>query len=152
MAYTDKQINDFLELAQEVGITKAKREFGYPKSWSTAQRWAELRGVETAVDEVKSKAALTREWYQTEEVITIAQEGMNRVYEELVENSSLTPDDQKKLAEALTKHYNVWANAQGKATNISENRQQDSMDTHLIDLLNTERAKNLAKKENVTES
>jgi len=153
MAYSDKQINEFLALAQEVGITKAKRELGYPKSWSTAQYWAEKRGVEVAVDEVKQKAAVTREWYQTEEVITIAQEGFNRVYEELVNNNDLTPDDQKKLAEALTKHYNVWANAQGKATNISETRSNDSVDTHIQELLNMERAKNLlAKKENVTES
>lgn len=151
MAYTDKEINDFLELAQEVGITKAKRELEYPKSWSTAQYWAEKRGVNTAADEVKSRAAGMREWYQTEEVITIAQEGFNRVYEELINNRDLTPDDQKKLAEALTKHYNVWANAQGKATNISESRQTDVLDGHLQELLHTERAKNLLAKEIVTE-
>lgn len=151
MAYTDKQINDFLELAQEIGITKAKRDLGYPKSWGTAQYWAKQRNVTVAVDEVRQKAAVQREWYQTEEVITIAQEGFNRVYEELVNNQDLTADDQKKLADALTKHYNVWANAQGKATNISETRSTDSMDEHLQELLNTERAKNLLKKENVTE-
>ena len=149
--YTDEMINDFLELAQEVGITRAKRELKYPNSWSTAQRWAKLRNVEVNVDEVMQRAAVSREWYKTEEVITIAQEGFNRVYEELVNNSDLTPDDQKKLAEALTKHYNVWANAQGKATNISETRQADPIEGHLMDLLNSERAKNQLKKENVTE-
>lgn len=152
MAYSDKQINDFLELAQEVGITRAKRELGYPNSWSTAQRWAKVRNIEVAVDEVMAKAAGTREWYKTEEVTTIAQEGFNRVYQELVENKDLTPDDQKKLAEALMKHYNVWANAQGKATAITETRQTDTMDEHLAELLNMERAKNLnTDKENVTE-
>lgn len=152
MAYSDEQINDFLAIAQEVGITRAKRELGYPGSWSTAQRWAKLRGVECAVDEVMARAAASHEWYKTEEVITIAQEGFNRVYEELVNNPHLTSDDQKKLAEALMKHYNVWANAQGKATNISESRQTDGFDAHLADLLNSERAKNLAKKEDVIES
>lgn len=151
MAYSDKQINDFLELAQEVGITKAKRELGYPKSWSTAQYWADKRGVEVAVDELKQKAAVQREWYKTEEIMEVAREGFNRVYEELVNNNDLTPDDQKKLAEALTKHYNVWANAQGKATNISETRSTDSMEGHLQELIANERAKNLLKKENVTE-
>lgn len=147
MAYSDEEINNFLELAQEVGITKAKRELGYPASWSTAQYWAEKRNVKIAVDEVMAKAAQTREWYKTEEVITIAQEGFNRVYDELVNNDSLTSDDQKKLADALTKHYQVWANAQGKATNISETRSTDSMDEHLQELLNTERAKNMLKRD-----
>ena len=152
MTYSDEQVNDFLALAQEVGITKAKRDLGYPKSWSTAQYWAKQRGVVVATDEVMAKAAATREWYKTEEVITIAQEGMNRVYDELVNNDALTADDQKKLAEAFVKHYNAWANAQGKATNITENREGDAFDAHLQDLLAQERARNLMNKENVTES
>lgn len=151
MNYSDEQINNFLELAQEVGITKAKRELGYPKSWSTAAYWAKNRGVTVAVDEVMAKTKATDEWYKTEEVITIAQTGMNRVYDELVNNAELTADDQKKLAEAFVKHYNAWANAQGKATSITESRETDAFDVHLQDLLNAERAKNLSKKENVTD-
>lgn len=149
--YTDAQINEYLELAQEVGITKAKRELGYPASWATAQRWAKNRNIEIPVDEVMAKAAETREWYKSEEVMTVAQEGFNRVYDELVNNPNLTADEQKKLAEALQKHYNVWASAQGKAQVITENRSTDPMDAHLQELLNEERAKNLNKKENVTE-
>lgn len=147
--YSDEDINAFLELAQEVGITRAKRELGYPKSWNTANRWADLRGVNVSVDEIMQKAAVSREWYKTEEVIIIAQEGFNRVYQELVSNELLTPDDQKKLAEALQKHYNVWANAQGKATSITETRETDGFDGHLQELLNMEKAKNLIKKESV---
>lgn len=148
MAYNDKEINDFLELAQEVGITKAKRELGYPKSWSTAQYWAEKRGVKVAVDEVMAKTKSAGIQYKNEDVITIAQEGMNRVYDDLVSKNDLTPDDQKKLSEALMKHYNVWANAQGKATNISESRVSESnLDGHLQDLINAEKAKNLLKRE-----
>lgn len=147
MAYTDQEINDFLALAQEVGITKAKRELGYPKSWGTAQRWAELRGVVIPVDEVMAKAAGTREWYKAEEVMTVAQEGFNRVWEELTSNKDLSADDQKKLAEALQKHYNVWAAAQGKATNITETRSTDTMDEHLQELLNMEKSKNMLRKD-----
>lgn len=153
MNYTDKEINDFLELAQEVGITKAKRELNYPSSWGTAQRWAKLRGIEVAVDDLKAKAAETREFYKDEEIKVLAQEGFNRVADELMNNQHLSPDDQKKLAEAGVKWYNVWANVQGKATNINENRQADPMDTHLMELLNAEKAKHLLKdKEDVTES
>jgi hypothetical protein len=50
------------------------------------------------------------------------------------------------------KHYNVWANAQGKATAITETRSTDTMDEHLQELLNMERSKNLLRdKESVTE-
>jgi hypothetical protein len=151
MTYSDKEINNFLEKAQDVGIGRAIRQLGYPNSWSTAQRWAKTHGVTVAVDELKQRSQEYHDWYKTEEVLLIAQEGMNRIYEELMTNNSLTADDQKKLSEALTKHYTVWANAQGKATTISEQRQGDSLDTHIIDLLNAERAKNLLKKENVTD-
>lgn len=152
MAYSDEQINDFLGLAQEVGITKAMRELGYPKSWSSAQYWAKQRNVTVAVDEVMSKAAGTREWYKTEEVITVAQEGFNRVYEELATNPNLTADDQKKLAEALQKHYNVWANAQGKATQITESRDgTDTFDAHVQEMINQVKAENALRKEGVVE-
>lgn len=151
MAYTDEQINDFLELAQEQGITKTIRELGYPNSWSTAQRWAKVRGIEIAVDDLKAQAAAVREWYKDEEVKMVTQEGFNRVYEELTRNPNLTPDDQKKLSEAANKYYNMWASIQGKAINITETRSTDTMDEHLQELLNMERAKNMSKKETVRE-
>lgn len=151
MAYTEEQISDFLALAQEVGITKAKRELGYPASWSTAQYWAKNRGVEVSVDEVMAKASNTNQWYKTEEVITIAQEGMNRLYDELVNNNALTADEQKKLAEAFVKHYGVWANAQGKATSIVESRETDSFEAHVQAMIAEERGRNSIRKEKVTE-
>ena len=144
-------IDEFLELAQEVGITRAKRELGYPKSWATAQRWAKVRGIEIPVDDVMSKAANTRDFYKAEEVMTIAQEGFNGVYEELTTNVELSPDDQKKLAEALQKHYNVWASAQGKATTISETRTTDGFDDNLQELLAMEKAKQKMENQEVTQ-
>lgn len=152
MNYTDKQINDFLELAQDVGITKAKRELGYPKGWDTARRWAEVRQIEVAVDEVKARARAMQEFYKDEEVITIAQEGMNRVYDELVNNNSLTADDQNKLARALKTHYDVWAGVQGRATSINETRSTDGMDAGLIALLDEERRRNLEQREEADET
>ena len=139
--YTDEEINTFLELAQEQGLTKTIRELGYPNSWATGRRWAEMRGIEIPVDDIMAKAAATREWYKQEEVMVVAQEGFNRVYQELVSNNNLTADEQKKLAEALQKHYNVWASAQGKAQVITENRSTDTMDENLQELFNMEKAK-----------
>lgn len=151
MAYTDEQINAFLELAQDVGITRAKRELNYPKHWATAKRWAEMRGVEIAVDEVMAKAAATREWYKTEEVLTLAQEGFSRIYQDLVDSAVLTADEQKKLAEAGQKWFNVWSAAQGKAQTITQSIETDAMDESLKELLNMERAKNLLKREEISE-
>jgi hypothetical protein len=151
MTYSDEQINDFLELAQEVGITRAKRELGYPNSWATAQRWAKVRNVTVATDDMKSQAAAVREWYKDEELIILTQEGFNRVYEELTTNADLSADDQKKLSEAANKYYQMWASIKGKATSITENRQTDTMDQHLEELLSMERAKNLQNKEEVTD-
>lgn len=151
MTYTDQEINDFLALAQEVGITPAIRELGYPKSYASAQRWAKLRNVTVAVDELKARAAEQREWYKEEEVKQVIQEGFNRVYEDLTKKKDLTPDDQKKLSDAANKYYTMWANIQGKATNITENRATDTMDEHLEELLNMERAKNMLKKEEKTD-
>lgn len=152
MTYSDEQINEFLEIAQEIGITRAKRELGYPSSWGTAQRWAQVRNVNVAVDEIKSQAASTREWYKDEELRTIIQEGFQRVHQELTTTRDLSADDQKKLSEAAQKYYNIWASLEGKATNITESRSTDTMDEHLQELLNMERAKNLMTQDNVTQS
>lgn len=150
MTYSDIQINEFLALAQEVGITRAKRELGYPNSWATADRWAKLRNVTIATDELKAKAADAREWYKEEEIKTLIQEGFNRVYEDLTTIASLSADEQKKLSEAANKYYNMWVNIQGKANVITENRTTDSMDDNLNELLNMQRARN-ALKSNVNE-
>lgn len=147
LTYTDKQINEFVGLAQDVGITRAKRELGYPKSWDTAKRWADMRGVEVAVDDLKAQAAAAREWYKEEEVKTLVQEGFNRVYEELTTNDSLTADDQKKLSDAANKYYQMWTNIQGKASSITETRATDNFDEQLSALLFSEKKKNEDKEE-----
>jgi hypothetical protein len=145
MTYSDKEINDFLELAQDQGITKTMRQLGYPNSWGTAQRWADLRGVEVAVDEIRQKAVATREWYKDEELITIAQEGLNRVYEDLTRKDELSADDQRKLSSAFSTYVKDILTIQGRSTQISENRNTDALDAHLQELLFSEVEKNKSK-------
>lgn len=150
--HTDEQVNEFLDLAQEVGITKAMRELGYPRSWSTAQYWAKQRGVEVAKDPLKAQAAAMREVYKDEEVATVVREGFNRVYEELTTKQELSADEQKKLSEAANKYYQMWASLNNKASNITETRSSDSMDESLQELLNMERAKNMLAKEDTSQT
>lgn len=149
--FTDQEITTFLELAQEVGITKAMRELGYPGSWNTASRWAKLRNVEVATDELKARAAAAREWYKEEEAMEVIREGMNRVHEELIANKGLSPDDQKKLSEAFYKYYNSWASLMGKKDS-TELTPKDEAPDHISELLAMQRAQNILNKEEMPSS
>lgn len=135
--YSEQQITDWLELAKEVGITKAKRELGYPKAWLTGKRWADARGVNIDVDEVRAKAAAQREWYKDEEKLLIAQEELNRIHEAL-QNDSLTADDLKKLADAYKRTIETMNLVEGKATNIQETQSTDAFDEAYLRLLKEE--------------
>jgi hypothetical protein len=154
ISYSDKEIAEFLEVAQEVGIAKAIRQLGYPNSWGTGKKWADARGITIEVDDLKAKAKEFHQWYETEELLIIAQDGMQRVHEQLQEKD-LTPDEQKRLAEAFQKYANTWNLLKGRATNITETRSSDGMDLEIVDLLNEEKARNArieeGKDETVTE-
>ena len=139
--YDDVQKADFLELASEVGISRAIRKLGYPNSWATGQRWMEQAGIDIPLDEIKAKAKAHHDWYETEDMLLIAQEGLQRVHLEL-QVSDLTPDEHKKLSEAYQKYANTWMLLQGKANSITETRSKDSMDLGIMDLLNEEKARN----------
>lgn len=140
ITYTDKQINDFLELAQEVGYSRAIRECGYP-AYSTAIRWAKLRGVDVEIDPVMSSRRLNRSLYETDDMLAVVKEGVNRIYEDLIEGN-LTADDQQRLATAYAKYADKWLVLQGRASDISSRINDDKVDLELMDLVMKERAKN----------
>lgn len=143
MNYDDTQINAFLEIAVEKGITKTMRELGYPGSWSTAERWAKMRGIEVAVDPIKARARATAEFYKDEELLTIAEQGLSRAYDDLVHSRSLTADDQMKLSKAISSYIKDYLTIQGRATSINESRSTDGMDAGLVALLEEERRRHL---------
>lgn len=138
--YSDEEINDFLETAQDIGIGRAIRQLGYPNSWGTAQRWAQARGIKVEVDDLKAKSKSYHDWYRTEEALLVAQQGMSRVYEQLQE-ADLDPDGQKKLAEAFQKYANTWLLLHGKANSISEKRETTQQDLEIAELLRAEAVK-----------
>src|SRR5574338_515466 len=118
--YSDEEIATFLELAQDVGIGRA---------------------IRVAVDDLKARSKAYHDWYETEEALLVAQTGMARVHEALMEQD-LNADEQKKLAEAYQKYANTWLTLQGKANSISESRALDSNDVELLELINEQRARN----------
>lgn len=121
VAYTDNQIEEFIEMAKDIGIGRSMRELGYPGSWATANRWITARGLTIDVDDLKQRSAAFNQWYKDEEVILVAQAGMERVHEQLVEKD-LDADSIKKLAEGYQKFANTWLTVKGKVTSISESR------------------------------
>ena len=117
--YDETKIVNFVELASEIGITRAQRELGYPSSWITGKKWATQRGIDIPVDEVKAKAAEIREWYKNEEKLTICQEGLDRIYQMLT-GSVLDPDELNKLSTATKKFIETMNLIEGKATAIAK--------------------------------
>jgi hypothetical protein len=141
MEYSNEEISTFLESASEIGITRAKRELGYPKSWATAKRWVDMAGIEVPLDEIKAQAAAHYDWYKAEELLIVAKEAMLRITQSL-QNDDLSADEQKKLAEAFQKYVNTVLLLEGKATSITESRKSDSVDMAIAELINEEKAKN----------
>lgn len=139
--YTNEEIAAYLEVAVEIGITRAMRSLGYPKSWATGKKWVEQAGIEVPLDSIKAQAAEHHDWYKTEELLLVAQEGITRVHLEL-QTADLSPDEHKKMSEAYQKYVNTWLLLQGKANNISETRKSDGTDIALMELINEETARN----------
>lgn len=139
--YTDEQRTEFLETASEIGITRAMRKLGYPASWTAGKRWMDSAGIDIPLDEIKAKAAAHREWYTTEDLLLVAQAGIQRVYLEL-QQTDLDADQHKKMSEAFQKYVNSWRLLQEKATSITETQHKDSFDLELADVLGAEQARN----------
>lgn len=140
--YTDKQINDFMAYAQEVTPGRAMRELGYPGSYATVMKWYKARNVEPNLDEHMKTVKKYHLFKENEDALLIAETGMDRILDQLRETVDLTPDEQKKLAEAFQKYANSWMLLKGKATSINENRETTQSDLEIIDLIQAERAKN----------
>lgn len=130
-----------MEVAAEMGISRAMRRLGYPAAWSTGQRWLDEAGIQVPLDDIKARSAKYNDWYKTEDMLVVAQEGVIRVHEEL-QRTDLTPDEHKKMSEAFQKYANTWLLLQGKANSINENRVKDSTDLALMELINEEKARN----------
>jgi len=134
--YTNKQQTDFVDLAVEVGIARAMRELEYPSSWITGKKWCDARGIDITVDSLKAASTAAREWYKDEQIIRVAEAGIQRVFDDLQEKS-LNADEQKKLSEAFQKHANTWLALKGKTQSISETRTVGEMDLEIKKLINT---------------
>ena len=135
--YTDDQINEFIEVANELGIGPTMKELGYPGSWATAQRWFKARGIDTPdIDSLKSQASKINQFYDTKEALLVIQEGMQIIHATYLNKwDTLDADEQKKLAEAMQKLTNSMRVLQDKASTITESRYSDATQTEIDNLM-----------------
>jgi hypothetical protein len=140
--YTDEDVRTFIETAQDMGISPAMRQLGYPSAWATAQRWFRDAGVEMPnVDSLIAKAVEFKAFYGDKEKKFAAQSLIDRIVEKL-HGDDLTADDINKLGNALNKAIQTFNLIEGKATSVHEQRQKDGTDLAIMDMLNEAKAKN----------
>lgn len=140
--YSQKQVEEFIEVAQEMGLSPAMRSLGYPAAWATAQSWFKNAGLEVPfIDSLMAKAAELKQFYSDKEKKFAAQAAIDRIVEKL-QQDDLTADDINKLANALNKVIQTFNLIEGKATSVHEQRQKDGSDLAIIDMLNEAKAKN----------
>lgn len=142
--YSEEDKREFIECAQEMGVSPAMRKLNYPGSWSTAQRWFVEADLELpTVDSLASKAAQMKAYYGDHEKLYGAQVIADRIIE-MAHETELTPDEINKLTNAYSKAIQTFNLIEGKATNISESHTKDGADLALMDMLNEQKARNVA--------
>ena len=147
--FTEEQITEFIEVAQETGISPAIRNMGYPKSYHTAKKWFEQRNIELPnLDTLAKMAVDMRVFYSDKEKVLAAQAVLDRCVETLMENT-LDADQLNKLANAVHKAIQTINLIEGKSTNINEQRNKDNTDLAIVDLLNEAKARNDAMKQSM---
>jgi len=134
--FTEEEISEFIETANEMGIGPAMRTLGYPKSYHTAKKFYMQRNVDMPT--ANTLAVMTKQldiFYTDKEKVLAAQAVIDRTVEALYEDD-LVSDDIAKLSNALHKAIQTINLIEGKSTNINENRSKDGSDLAIVDMLN----------------
>lgn len=140
--FTEEQITEFIENAQEMGIGPTMRYLGYPKSYHTAKKWFVQRGLDMpSIDTLAKMAGNLGVFYSDKEKIIAAQAVLDRCVESLMQDV-LDSDGLNKLANAVHKAIQTINLIEGKSTVINEQRNKDGQDLAIIDLLNEAKARN----------
>ena len=147
--FTEEQITEFIELAQEMGIGPAMRQLGYPKSYHTAKKFFVQRNIEMPT--ANTLAVISKQldiFYTDRDKIVAAQAVIDRTVEKLYEDDLLA-EDINKLSNALHKAIQTINLIEGKSTNINENRSKDGTDLAIVDILNEARMRNQSIKDHL---
>jgi len=140
--FTEEQVSEFIECANEMGIGPAMRYLQYPKSYHTAKKFYMQRNIEMPT--ANTLAVMSKQldvFYRDKEKVLAAQAVIDRTVEALYEDT-LTSDDISKLSNALHKAIQTINLIEGKSTNINENRSKDGSDLAIVDMLNEAKMRN----------
>jgi len=140
--FTEEQVSEFIECANEMGIGPAMRYMGYPKSYHTAKKFYVQRNIDMPT--ANTLAVMSKNlhiFYTDREKVLAAQAVIDRTVEALYEDT-LASDDISKLSNALHKAIQTINLIEGKSTNINENRSKDGTDLAIVDMLNEAKARN----------
>ncbi|MGW3929978.1 hypothetical protein ACWECC_18020 [Streptomyces microflavus] len=132
--YTEEEKLAYLNKASEIGHSRARRELGYPNSWSTANSWAKEFGVTIALSELKAKSAAFNQWYRDEELLIAMQDVIDRGMEYINDYERLTPDEYKKTVEGIKRAIETKNLIEGKATTRNGTETTDTTDAALQNL------------------
>jgi hypothetical protein len=147
--FTEEQISEYIEIANEMGIGPAMRYLKYPGSYHTAKKFYIQRNLELPSPD--SLAVIARSlgiFYSDKEKIVAAQAVLDRCYEKLIEDV-LDSDELNKLANAVHKAIQTINLIEGKSTAINESRSKDGTDLALTDMLNEAKMRNAEMKDNI---
>ena len=140
--FTEEQVSEFIEMANEMGIGPAMRTLGYPKSYHTAKRFYTQRNIDMPT--ANTLAVMAKDlaiFYNDKEKVLAAQAVLDRSIEKLYEEDLLA-EDINKLSTAIHKAIQTINLIEGKSTNISENRSKDGSDLAIVDMLNEAKMRN----------
>ena len=147
--FTEEQISEFIETANEMGIGPAMRYLSYPKSYHTAKKFYMQRNLDMPT--ANTLAIMTKNidiFYKDNEKVLAAQAVIDRSVEKLYEDDLLA-EDINKLSNAIHKAIQTINLIEGKSTNINENRSKDGTDLAIVDMLNEAKARNNLIKDNI---
>lgn len=147
--YSERQIEEFIELAKMKGIGPAIRELGYPSA-PQAYNWFKKAGEDVpSIDSLATRAVHMKLFYSDNEKKFAAQKNIERIVEAL-EEGDLDAKDINLLSNALHKAIQTFNLIDGKATSVTENHTKDGADLAIVDILNEAKAKNAVKEEELS--
>jgi hypothetical protein len=147
--FTEEQVSEFIQCANEMGIGPAMRYLGYPKSYHTSKKFYMQRNLDMPT--ANTLAVMSKQldiFYTDREKVLAAQAVIDRTVEALYEDT-LASDDISKLSNALHKAIQTINLIEGKSTNINENRSKDGSDLAIIDMLNEAKMRSESIKNNL---
>lgn len=127
--YTDEDKSIFIELAEEIGVSKAMRELQYP-TWPTAIKWTK-NNENIPKNITAALASLNNVAYTTEDRLSLLNQLIDDAQERLV-NDALSPKDWKIVVDGIRVLYETYNLVQGKAMNITE--KSDKFDADIAGL------------------